>query len=396
MERRLLARSRFFSNVLTDVDELLQNRYSRTGSQKSYLVLKPTGIQNEESAKDDLLETKTIGEEEQDTTPLRKQQAGKAGKLDPTVNWSALTNKKMNTKKIRKRLNKCNSKQEKRQLKAEISQGLLKSVKRSYEALQDKKNKKTSRLAFRAYVQANMQRQLSAATRIKKLVSGGAFNDKELLTSIQEILTKNKIIQYSQYSNLYELWIKYIQDLLQTKRNGMGQNARTILTKLATAELVGLVVRVVESSDKTLKNLVGLVLHEYKNFLVVIVPNGLKSGESISLAEQNRLLGLYVDGQISENGECLFTPRELIGGIRMVEKKSCVFKILVPFKDFQDEDSMDVDGQKMILQANNDIMEFLIVGARINFRSSERSSRKLKDHNVKDLEVLLEASGAKI
>ena len=87
MERQLLARSRFF-NSSVDLDELLQARYSRSGSQKSYMVLKPTGSGFEESEKSLLhgLESQeNVDNDGGKSKRLKNIPSNKVGRLDPNV-----------------------------------------------------------------------------------------------------------------------------------------------------------------------------------------------------------------------------------------------------------------------------------------------------------------------
>ncbi|GMM36803.1 RNase P/RNase MRP complex subunit [Saccharomycopsis crataegensis] len=394
MERQLLARSRFF-NSSVDLDELLQARYSRSGSQKSYMVLKPTGSGFEESEKSLLhgLESQeNVDNDGGKSKRLKNIPSNKVGRLDPNVDWEKRVNKYNKTKA--KKLKKI-AKTEKKQSKHIDSKRIPKDVIRRFDSINDKKNKKTTRLVFRSYVKDTISNQRKAISKLN--------NCHEQLTSNQEIkeamdkwIKVFGIPQYDDYTSLNELWTGYIQDLLFPNPKAP-LAAQQILPKLSSAELIGAIVRVTDSKEVGLKNLLGIVLYEYKNFFVILVPNGLKVGDNVSIGQQNELLTKYQTGEfISEDGKTsLFTNKELVGGIKMIEKKTCIFKIIVPFKDkvvSKNESVSSNEGDSELKMSKDyNLLEFLIIGPRFNFKSVDRSNKKLKGRNADDLVDLLGA-----
>lgn len=288
MERELLAKSRFFNGSLT-VDELLANRYSRSGSQKDFIVLKPTGDK-----------------------PLEQ-----AIKLPDIV--------LRNQRKKSKRSNK---------------------------------QKQNPRSDFRNYLTATMKNQKKAC----KLVSQDA-------SKLEEIIRQYNIPDYQEYVNLNRIWQSYIGDLLQLSRETV--TIQQILNKLVSAEYIGSIVRVTESKDKQLINLTGIVLYEFKNYFVIIVPKKLRYGVSI---EEQELAMNQSDG---------FTSKELVAGIRMVEKKICNFKIIIPLNASTIKE--DIKSEMVDVTTFAEYLEVLIYGTRFNCRAIDRSNKKFKNHNVKDM-----------
>ena len=103
------------------------------------------------------------------------------------------------------------AKTEKKQSKRIDSKRIPKDVIRRFDSINDKKNRKTTRLVFRSYVKDTISNQRKAISKLN--------NCHEQLTSNQEIkeamdkwIKVFGIPQYDDYTSHNELWPGYLQD----------------------------------------------------------------------------------------------------------------------------------------------------------------------------------------
>lgn len=441
MERQLLARSRFF-NSSQSLDELLQRRYSRTGDQKNFLILKPTGSNTTNSTS---YNNSNSGDSGGNSSRLKQQPSllhalqsnglsedpnseensaaksirdknipsNKVGPVNPNVQWDK--------RPVQTSQNNQNSRFAKKQVKRNGT----KHQREKSRLLLEKKSKKTTRLVFRQYVKTTVAQQRKVAAIITKIRndvkkqiegenskdidSSSVNNNKYNKTSnniiskkLPSLLTKHNIPQYQTYAHLSLLWHNYIADLLRLDKTS---NLQQTLTKLSSAEFIGAIARIVDSNDTTLLNLTGLILYEFKNYYVFIIPSKLKFGPNVTISEQNNLLSHDADFD-------QFTASEIVGGLRLIEKKSCVFKIILPYsspppasakttslskkkqtakkvEEPVSQTTEDNHEHQLRVDESNNFLEFLVIGARFNYKAIDRSNKKFKNHNVNDLGILM-------
>lgn len=218
----------------------------------------------------------------------------------------------------------------------EREQTLLTRVKNS--KIQHQKNQKRdqTKIVFKRYIKKSMYLQKKLKARLNKSNVDDVCKLKEF----------KKIPHFEDFLKLNELWIGYIQDLLQLDlQNKRNISVPQVLTKLSSADYNGCFLRVLKSKNSVNIGKNGIVIYDSKNFFIIVEPRDANDPKSI-------------------------------GGLKMIEKKGSVFSFVVPLFDIQNEE----------IDANDDnYLEFSIIGSRFQFRAPDRSGKKFKSRNVDDL-----------
>ncbi|KAF3986722.1 hypothetical protein FT663_04759 [Candidozyma haemuli var. vulneris] len=190
--------------------------------------------------------------------------------------------------------------------------------------------KKSTRAELKRYIKSTLGKQ-------KRAVRSVQHNPK---TNVDLLVERLQIPRYSEYTGLHSLWNKYMADLL------FGENktpsTSMVLPKLSTADYNGCIVRVLESRNRNMVGIEGIVVYDAQHSFIVVVPQktDLDKGPAVS-------------------------PAERVGGLRVLAKKGSLF-------------GFDVE-------TDNGTMGFTIMGSRFEHRSTDRSGRKFKAHNVDDI-----------
>lgn len=111
-----------------------------------------------------------------------------------------------------------------------------------------------------------------------------------------------------------------------------------VLPKLLTADYNGSLLTVLESRDRNLVGMSGIVVYDLQHTFIMVVSPKQATGRSLSAAEQ-------------------------VGGMRVVAKVGTLFGFDVPINDLE-------------------CVGFTIIGLRFQLRAVDRSAKKFKSHNV--------------
>lgn len=213
---------------------------------------------------------------------------------------------------------------------------LLSQIKNSKIQYQKEKKKDQTKVVFKKYIRKSvyLQKKLKQRLRTSKI---------DDVTKLKEYA---KIPHYEDFLKLNELWIGYMQDLLQLDLEKKDKvNTNQMLTKLSSADYNGCFLRVLRSKNEDIVGKHGIVIYDSKNFFIIVEPRDEKDPKSI-------------------------------GGLKMIEKKGTVFSFVIPLYDIHNEDIDDND---------DNYLEFSIIGSRFQFRAPDRSGKKFKSRNVDDL-----------
>lgn len=192
------------------------------------------------------------------------------------------------------------------------------------------KRKKNARTLLKKYLKTTKSKQCRGERYIQQ-------NPKMSLDQITERL---QIPVYTDYIELNKLWNNYMADLLfgdQKKRS-----VDLVLPKLSTADFHGCKMSVLESRNRNLVGIEGIVLHDAQNSFYVVVPQKKEKEDGPSVS-----------------------PAEKLGGLRSLAKEGTLF-------------GFDVETESKTFS-------FTLMGSRFQHRSGDRSGRKFKAHNVKDI-----------
>lgn len=223
------------------------------------------------------------------------------------------------------------------ELQSKQNQTLLTRLKNSKTQFQKERKKDVTKVVFKKYITKSIKFQKKLKTKLHK---------NEVVQDVTKYKEYNKIPHFQDFLKLNELWIGYIQDLLQIDTTRKSQpNITQILTKLSSADYNGCFIRVLESKNQKIVGKNGIVIYDSKNYFIIVEPKDEMDPKSI-------------------------------GGLKMLEKKGSVFSFVIPLYDYQNED----------LDSNDDnYLEFSIIGSRFQFRAPDRSGKKFKSRNVDDL-----------
>lgn len=192
------------------------------------------------------------------------------------------------------------------------------------------RRKKSTRAELKRYIKLTLAKQKNAV----RYVQGQSG-------PVDAYIKKLKIPKYHDYEQLHTLWCKYMTDLLFGENKTPNMNM--ILPKLSTADYNGCLIRVLESRNHTMVGIEGIVLYDAQHSFIVVVPQKTDSGKGPAISAAER-----------------------VGGLRVLAKRGLLFAFDVPLED-------------------GSSMGFTIMGSRFEHRSTDRSGRKFKAHNVSDI-----------
>lgn len=182
------------------------------------------------------------------------------------------------------------------------------------------------RAELKTYIRETLRQQNHAVKSIQRLVRSDSAYD------ITALLKKHKVPIYNEYAPLHRLWQLYMGDLLFDKNATLQQ----MLPKLATADYVGCAVTVLELRNANMVGTRGIVIFDSQHNFIVVVP------------------------QLEEG-----PPARRVGGLRVLPKRGSLF-------------GFDV-------VRGNESLGFTIIGSRFMLRLEDRSSKKFKSHDTKDI-----------
>lgn len=204
-----------------------------------------------------------------------------------------------------------------------------------------------TRLEIREYLQTTKKEQQKLVKKIQEYNKLKQKKPKRLFP-LHKLLILHKIPMYEDFLPMYKLWMEYIQNLVfpgvhspEDKIPGK----QMILSKLATAEYNGCLIRVLESRNSQLIGLKGIVVYDTQYTFIICVPRD----ESDSS-----------------------TPAKQVGGLRFIPKKHSLF-------------TFDVTLPNETEAHDDQCLSFTLVGSRIEMRAVDRSTKKFKNHNVEDI-----------
>ncbi|ODV81967.1 RNase P/MRP, p29 subunit [Suhomyces tanzawaensis NRRL Y-17324] len=205
------------------------------------------------------------------------------------------------------------------------------------------------------------ERKYNTRTELKNYFQQTLANQKRLIKKIQaynrsksekpfpvkKMLHHYKIPEFEDFIPLNTLWQKYTQELLFPQKNIPPMSI--VLPRLSSADLNGCLLTVLKSKNHNLVGTRGIVVCDTQHSFIICVPRNEDSKEW------------------NENKQ-EFSPLEMMGGIRVVLKKGSLFGFDVVLPGSEEE-----------------CIGFTIIGSRFEFRTSDRSGKKFKNHNVDDL-----------
>lgn len=196
-----------------------------------------------------------------------------------------------------------------------------------------KERKINTRHEMKVYIKATLKKQ-------DKIVKKAKLHQKahNLAFDPEPWLRRFQIPRYIEYQQLNRLWRSYMKDLLVGDQKN--PNLNMVLPKLSTADYNGCELTVLESRNRNLVGIRGIVMYDAQHSFIVVVPSKCESQTVISAAE-------------------------LVGGIRILPKKATLFGFNVDVGD--------------------GTVDFTILGTRFELRSVDRSAKKFKSHNVEDI-----------
>ncbi|KAG7192135.1 uncharacterized protein KQ657_002500 [Scheffersomyces spartinae] len=213
-----------------------------------------------------------------------------------------------------------------------------------------KERKTRTRQEFKTYIHETMKKQKALTKRITR----------NRQVNVHKLLDHYQIPKYEDYTELNNLWQKYMHDLLfnNTKAGGGGVTSTEediqlpslafILPKLSSAEYVGCMLTVLQSKNTNLIGIRGIVLWDAQHSFIVVSPRDTQANE------------------IAEASKSPPSPTELVGGLKILPKTGTLFAFDIVLND-------------------RTCIGFTIVGSRFELRSIDRAGKKFKSHNVIDL-----------
>ncbi|ODV62957.1 RNase P/RNase MRP complex subunit [Ascoidea rubescens DSM 1968] len=286
------------------------------------------------------------------------------------------------------------------------------------EKIQKAQRRNNTRTMLRKYITETMSHQRKMEKKLKtiKRNTKKKYEKKKMQPKMQLELNKipgfNKIPKFEDYLNLNKMWLSYIIELLNIDKylSTDGKMAKdgeidfknlkfqNLLAKLSSADFNGCLLEVLKSNNKSSINLTGIVLYEFKSHFLMAVPQRFKRFDNLE-GESGEEMDLENDFN--------YTNRELVGGLRLVEKNGSTFRFYVPLnKDENNEfsvlslglDNEDVSDREETSQEgategavhyhqSRECLEFVLIGSRLNLRSSDRTNKKFKNHAIDDLVV---------
>lgn len=208
--------------------------------------------------------------------------------------------------------------------------------------------------------QTKLVKKIQAYNRLKR-----ETNKSKKPFPVRDLLKHYKIPQYEEFIPMNNLWQDYMQNLLYPNSNIQATNI--LLQKLTTADFNGCLITVLQSKNRNLIGIRGIVAWDTQHSFILCVPRNEDSKEW------------------NENSK-EFTPSEQVGGLKIIPKKGSLFgfDVILPSKNKKhSEIKMEQDQDEE--QEEEECMGFTIIGSRFDVRSVDRSNKKFKNHNVEDI-----------
>ncbi|KAG7700410.1 hypothetical protein KL930_001098 [Ogataea haglerorum] len=196
---------------------------------------------------------------------------------------------------------------------------------------------------FKSFIADNLkyQNRLIRQLQLKLKKDPNLLNN---LNDIAELRICKNLIRYEDYVEMNRLWKGYIQEIL-----GTTNHIPTMVSKLSSSELIGSELEVIQSRCINNTGTKGIVIWESQHNFVMVVPRKANWKSDISTIKPE------------------FTLRERIGGLRVISKRNTNFRLH--------------------LETEESSITFEIIGNRLMIRSTDRATRRFKNHSVKDIDV---------
>lgn len=193
----------------------------------------------------------------------------------------------------------------------------------------------STRRDMKVYLKKTMANQHKAVKKIQ------AFRRKhpQKEFEVASLLRQYNIPSFEDFERLHLLWQKYMGDLLFEQKN---PNLQMVLPKLSTADYNGSLVTVLESRNRHLVGVRGIVLYDAQHSFIVVVPRRSEKEKGPKTS-----------------------PAEMVGGLRILAKRGSLFGFEV--------------------EVGEEVVGFTILGSRFELRAVDRSAKKFKSHNVGDV-----------
>lgn len=210
---------------------------------------------------------------------------------------------------------------------------------KNLEAKPKQERKINTRRDMKIYIKTTLANQNQAVKKIQKFRRKRSLQAlKTAEFSTDALLTEYKVPRYEDFVALNKLWQKYMHDLLFEQKN---PNMNMTLPKLSTADYNGCLLTVLESKNRHMVGMKGIVVYDAQHSFIVVVPR-----------------------RTSPEGP-IISPSEMVGGLRILTKRGSLFGFEV--------------------ETGDDVVGFTILGSRFELRSVDRSGKKFKSHNVGDV-----------
>ncbi|RLV96621.1 RNases MRP/P 32.9 kDa subunit [Spathaspora sp. JA1] len=128
----------------------------------------------------------------------------------------------------------------------------------------------STRKSLRTYISTTLSNQRKLTHRIKQ------YNRKKPHKHpfpLDKLLLQYNIPNFQQFIHMNKLWQSYMQDLLMLNSQG-NQGLPNILPKLATADYIGCIVKVVQSRNRNCVGISGIVVWDAQHAFILCVPRG--------------------------------------------------------------------------------------------------------------------------
>lgn len=213
-----------------------------------------------------------------------------------------------------------------------------------------KKKKINTRKDLKEYILSKRKKQKKVKKLIHKYKKLSTLNEEV----INNLIEKNEIPKIEDFFNLHYLWQKYMNDLLF--QNNSSLNTSNSLQKLASADYIGSFLTVKKSVNKNLVGIKGILIYETKYFFLLCVPRSKNGNELIF--EKND-----------------FFTNERVGGFKLIKKQGSFFSfdIINPIDKINDSEH------------TSSCFGFTLIGSMLQSRPVDRSNKKFKTHNIKNI-----------
>ncbi|ODQ78024.1 hypothetical protein BABINDRAFT_168602 [Babjeviella inositovora NRRL Y-12698] len=216
--------------------------------------------------------------------------------------------------------------------------------------------KLNTRRELKRYFATATKNQAKMVKKLREFSKKSLADEAKVRHQAAQLVKKYNLPQFQDFMPLHKLWVAYMQNLLQLSNQYAVNNPQSLLTKISSADFNGAFITVTQSVNPNNVGMAGIVMYDAQHLFIVVVPSNDSWKHDMVLHHSQESPKL--------------SPKELLGGIRIIEKKGTVFSFAVPV--VSEEEDVDT-------------LEFSLLGSRIEFRSVDRSGKKFKGKNVDDL-----------